>query len=370
MLIKTEIGRLPGMAHIRVKSDLAKYPFMKEAQKYIESLNLDIEDLASPEYSLVLDRGRERVVEALEKGYVSYRKDAYVELLSFPLARLLVESLDDEYLRRRYAVAESKRADDLLADEEDDKLIHIASETFGWDIKKAPRRSVGGRFYDYTLNVVNYLAYAPYFHAKYWKLVNRFLDQGYVYLRKRDVARLMSEAIKWRLMEKKGKPPKLPPVLKEIIDRLRVKLETKKRDRGLDKGFGEVSRESFPPCISKMLSDTLAGRGISHHARFTLTSFLINIGMSVDEVVEIFSNVSDFDENLTRYQVEHIAGIRGGGTKYTPPTCDTLRTYGLCEKNEFCENVKHPLTYYRNSLNRRSRITRKKIVKETEEKQN
>ncbi|MEM2143995.1 MAG: DNA primase large subunit PriL [Candidatus Jordarchaeaceae archaeon] len=338
------------------KVDLAKYPFTKEAQEFIESLNLDIEDLVSPEYSSILERGRARVIEALETGYVSYQDNAYVELLSFPLARLIVESLGDEYLRRRYAVAESKRVDKLLENEENDKLIHIARETFGWDIKKESQR-VGGRFYEYKLNVTNYLTYAPHFQDRYWKLVNRILDKGYVYLRKIDVARLISEALKWRLMEKKGKPPDLPPPIKEMIDIIRFKLENQKKDRGIDEGFSEVSQECFPPCISKMLSELRAGGNISHQARFALTSFLIRVGLSVDEVIQMFSNVPDFNENLTRYQVEHIAGTKGGGTKYSPPSCNTLRTYGLCEKNEFCKNVNHPLTCYRNIL----RIRQKEV---------
>lgn len=346
------------MVFIYSKIDLAKYPFIREAQKYIESLSLDIEDLHSPEYSSVLERGKERVMEALESGYVSYQGNAHVELLSFPIARLFVESLGDEYLRRRYAVAESKRIDKLLANEEDAKLINIIRETFGWDIKKAMER-VGGRLYEYELKVNDYLTYAPYFQDRYWKLVNRVLDEGYVYLRKVDIARLVSEAVKWRLMEKKGKTPDLPPAMKEILNKIRIKLENRKKDRGIEEGISEVSRESYPPCISKMLSEILAGRNISHHARFTLTSFLINIGLPVDEVIQIFSNVPDFDENLTRYQVEHIAGIKGGGTKYTPPACNTLRTYGLCEKNELCKNINHPLSYYRKSLRIRQRENKK-----------
>lgn len=82
--------------------------------------------------------------------------------------------------------------------------------------------------------------------------------------------------------------------------------------------------------------------------RFALTSFLINIGMDVEKIVKLFVSISDFDEELTRYQVEHIAGLRGGRTKYTPPTCSTLRTHGLCiEPDNLCRRVKHPLHYYR-----------------------
>jgi DNA primase large subunit len=46
------------------------------------------------------------------------------------------------------------------------------------------------------------------------------------------------------------------------------------------------------------------------------------------------------------YQVEHISG--GGGTEYTPPSCMTMKTYGLCVNRDFyCKNVSHPLSYYR-----------------------
>ncbi|MEM1570427.1 MAG: hypothetical protein QXG56_06890, partial [Candidatus Bathyarchaeia archaeon] len=58
-----------------------------------------------------------------------------------------------------------------------------------------------------------------------------------------------------------------------------------------------------------------------------------------------------------RYQVEHIAGLRGSRTKYTPPKCETLKTHGLCvEGGRFCRGVKHPLSYYRRAIRRIGRI--------------
>ena len=82
-----------------------------------------------------------------------------------------------------------------------------------------------------------------------------------------------------------------------------------------------------------------------------MTSFLINAGMNIDDIVKLFTSVTDFDEEFTRYQIEHIAGIRGGRTRYTPPTCATLRTHGVCiNTDRICERVKHPLSYYRRKL--------------------
>jgi len=123
---------------------------------------------------------------------------------------------------------------------------------------------------------------------------------------------------------------------------------------------GEIRREetpkdmiiaAFPPCI-KGLYDTMAsGRPVSHIGRFALTSFLVNIGMTVENVVNFFRSVSDFDERMTRYQVEHIAGVRGSRTKYVPPRCDTLRTHGICHTtDEICKRIRHPLAYYRRKL--------------------
>ena len=62
-------------------------------------------------------------------------------------------------------------------------------------------------------------------------------------------------------------------------------------------------------------------------------------------------SLPDFNERLTRYQVEHIAGGRGSRTKYIPPRCDTLRTHGVCPSmDDICREVRHPLAYYRRKL--------------------
>ena len=46
--------------------------------------------------------------------------------------------------------------------------------------------------------------------------------------------------------------------------------------------------------------------------------------MSTEKVSEIYKSFSDYNERLTRYQIEHIAGERGSGTRYTPPQCSIL----------------------------------------------
>ncbi|MEM2954263.1 MAG: DNA primase regulatory subunit PriL, partial [Candidatus Bathyarchaeia archaeon] len=89
------------------------------------------------------------------------------------------------------------------------------------------------------------------------------------------------------------------------------------------------------------------GRHIPHIARFTLTTFLVNIGMPTENIIDLFRASSDFNERLTRYQVEHISGERGSRTRYKPPKCQTLKTHGICmTPNKPCAKISHPLKYY------------------------
>ena len=55
-------------------------------------------------------------------------------------------------------------------------------------------------------------------------------------------------------------------------------------------------------------------------------------GISVDTIVNLFSNVPDFKEEKTRYQVEHLSGIRIGKEPYMPYNCSSLQTHSVCSR--------------------------------------
>jgi DNA primase large subunit len=112
-----------------------------------------------------------------------------------------------------------------------------------------------------------------------------------------------------------------------------------------------VKSQFFPPCIKTLYKAALSGHHLSHIGRFTLTAFLLNIGMPPHELIALLKNMSDFNNKMTEYQVSHIAGETGSRIKYLPPKCVTLKTHGVCtspDKN--CETILHPLTYYKRIL--------------------
>ncbi|MDD4497879.1 MAG: DNA primase large subunit PriL, partial [Methanosarcinaceae archaeon] len=186
---------------------------------------------------------------------------------------------------------------------------------------------------------------------------NRQLQAGRVWVKKEEFARLLLEAIRERVeksLSGEGTPSSsdLPAEVLEFCApyavELKEKFEVRKKQFGIT-DFGDVEPELFPPCISHALASVRAGINLAHSMRFAMTSFLLTIGMSTDDVLALFNVSPDFDAEKTLYQIEHIAG--SSGTPYKPPACETMRTYGNCiGKNGLCERINHPLSYYQKKL--------------------
>ena len=127
-------------------------------------------------------------------------------------------------------------------------------------------------------------------------------------------------------------------------------------------GLGPLRPELFPPCIRTMRRMLEGGENLSHSGRFALAAFLHRVGADFDAIVDAYRGAPDFDESVTRYQVEHITR-RDKGRGYAPPDCATLRTHGLCFREGdpqakepamrrpdalcFEERLRKPLQYYR-----------------------
>lgn len=296
-------------------------------------------------------RAEARVEEAILPHNIETRspKDD-VEISSFPIAVMLVAASANSQLKRRYALEEAKRVSDSLKDESEEKIVVVA-RNFKWNIKTV-KFNVGTLTYNFALSFPHFLRNAAAIQDAKWKLINRLMLNGEVYLTKNEASRLLQEEVRRYIEGKLNiEVGTLPQNVMERVERLKRLFNETKGKIQSEEIPKEVMTDAFPPCIRELRKSALTGRHISHVGRFTLTSFLINSGMTVDNVIECFRPASDFSERMTRYQVEHIAGGRGSRTKYIPPKCDTLRTHGVCPgMDEICRRIRHPLAYYRRKL--------------------
>jgi DNA primase large subunit len=323
--------------------DFAYFPFINGALKYVEALDFKLEDLFYDRaFEQILERGNQRVLSAIvgriTRPDCSDRISAQKELLSYPVARILVSCVNDSYLIKRYALTEAKSLFELLKKQKNDKFAEIA-EDFNIDAQINEQ--------EFVINFTDYIRHAISIREPGWKLVNRKMNRGWVYLSKEEFSRLLEEAVRKRI--ESGLPLEVPSgisvALEVYIKEIRDSLIVRKSEFNIEE-FKEIMPDCFPPCIVHALSGAQSGVNLPHSMRFALTSFLLNIGMKVDGIIELFKVSPDFDEERTRYQVMHIHGSTG--TIYKSPACATMITYGNCMgKEPLCERISHPLGYYK-----------------------
>jgi DNA primase large subunit len=337
--------------------DYAKYPFLKQASAQIKNFDFTIQSIA--EDRSVLERAEKRIEAAiLDLSTGEPDRDERNEITAYAASLIVAIATKKPWIKKRYALAVAKTAySEMLkyknSDEKRAKAkIYTIARDFDWKIIDGQR--IGGQDVgkDFGVYFTNYLKNAAHMHKAEWKLVNQIIDNGYVYINKDKAARLLQEEIKTRV-EKRLDIDEIKN-LPEDINLVANKLNMLAQDiigQETEEMPKEVTMNAFPPCINALMAEAKQAHHLSHIGRFTLTSFLLNIGMTAEGVNELYKTFSDYNERLTRYQIEHIAGERGSATKYTPPQCSVLQTHGVCKnRDELCRYSYHPLKYYKRKI--------------------
>jgi len=321
--------------------DFAKYPFLKQASKQIEELQFTIGTLSSEK--TIFDRAQNRVEKAiLEVNTGEAIRDKKSEISSFAAALILVIATQNSWIKKRYSLSVAKTAHAQMLAENKGKIFAVAQD-FGWDIGE------GAFGKDFRVGFSFYLKNAAHMHGSEWKLINQILDKGMIYLNKDKVVRLLQEEVKNRVEKRLdvAEIKNLPPEITVIAEEL-TRSAQEIMGQEIEEMPKTITQSAFPPCINAIYQAASTTHHLSQMERFTWTSFLLNIGMPLEKVSEIYKSFSDYNERLTRYQIEHIAGERGSGTRYTCPQCSILQTHGVCKKrDELCRRIYHPLAYYK-----------------------
>ncbi len=326
--------------------ELASYPFLREASRFVKERGPSLEELLREiAYSGERGAGVERVRSALESGRIdppACREDheCLSEMLAYICARFVVSVAGSPALTRRYALKEAERAADLLRQEPPETVAAVCEEL---DLKVEQTDGV------FRLHFAQYLKYAVPNQAE-WKLINRRVDRGKVVLDRDTLCRLAQNALRARFDSEL--PLDVPDPVKEVFgaEARALRNEADSRLRQFQpKDLGKVRIMAFPPCMRHLLATAQAGENVPHTGRFAIVAFLHSLGVSSEEIMKAFAGSPDFQEDKTRYQVEHITGVTSG-TEYSAPGCETMRTYGICFEPDFLcrkEWMTHPMKYYK-----------------------
>ncbi len=340
----------------------AEYPFLPGADVLVEGESLSVRALLEePAYGRAREIGRARVRAGQddprgESGVAELANATPEErYLSFLVARLVLSSAPSAAGLRRWAVSEAKRSHVRLQRASGPELEEVA-RLLGYVFEARP----GGVRVDLT----DYVRLAAPVREAEFRLPAQEVDHGAVVVPPARAARLLQEAVRRELSVPVPLSPELVGIVRtreaELLEEVARRLPSVV-ERGRPSAV-TVRRDRFPPCIRRMQRTLERGENLSHSGRFCLAAFLHRVGADEETIVDAFRGAPDFDESVTRYQVEHITH-RDDGRGYEPPECDTLRSHGLCARDGdpeglepsdrsrdplcFEPTLKHPLQYYR-----------------------
>lgn len=339
----------------------ARYPFMAAARSAVEAADVDLGEVVA-EGGAPVERGRERVERALLEGTVvsetPRRWSDRAELLSYPVARVLVSLVDAPGAVEKYAEAEAAAAYDRLREDLQESAdlrsasaqLSLSEFLAGFDLADDVTPVGDGRDdpEEYRLTVAAYLPLATGLDGERWRLVTRELDDGEVPVSREELNRLLRVAIRRRVAE--GLPLSVPEGIATALDAEVEALRDALAEIDLARDIDTVVPGLFPPCMSALLDRARnADESLPPHSEFALVAFLASIGLD-DEGMMALCGINDpASAEQLRYRVERLR--ERDGAQYAPPSCATMEAYGDCvNKDDLCAEISHPLEYYEERL--------------------
>lgn len=321
----------------------ARYPFLDAARDAVADADVDLGSLVRTDNAAV-ERGKERVTRALTEGTVESerRVSTRTELLSYPIARVLVSLLDTPGAIEKYAAIEATTAHTRVVEElttgqngrntRTDRPFSLETVLAELGLDADVQRSDRSKRHTaaYRVSVGRYLRLAP--DGEEWTLVRRELADGSVSVSQSELLELLRKAIEKRVLD--GLPFEVPT---EIADPLRPAVrEIHNQLVGVEypETVDRFEPEAFPDCIAGLF-ESARNRDLDRLERFVLVSFLSGIGLSSETIAA----VCGIDDDRFAHATERLAD-----GAYPPPSFETLRAYGICDGNH--PDHDHPLGAY------------------------
>lgn len=356
---------------------LARYPFLPQSgeliRKMLEENGISVEDLIdAPWLEDVRVRGMLRLVDSVlqQEGVggssnidISTEIGRMTESLSFLYAMLIVCASFDERLLSRWIEGESSRADALLGMDSNNFNIISSSFLSGISEKLSSRGSE-----EVWIPLVDFIELSPKISGKYWRLVNRRLEGGWVCLdagagetgRER-ASRLIKERVRDSLRDSceermERMDDEFAAKFSDPVERISGLLSERVRE---EMPMTAAVRDDWPPCFESAVSELNQGVNVNHVGRVFLASFSRSIGLNQEQVCNFFANAPDYNADTTAYQVNQIYE-----REYTPHGCSALKTNARCPvqigEDSLCDQewLTHPLKYIRAKQRRRFKTDR------------
>jgi len=337
------------------------FPFLNEAKAM--AARMDVTVLASPEV-------RQRAARMIEQAYIPSARslEAFEPgpglVTAHLLMRLVLAMLDMPIAIHRVATQLAKFYELKLHAVDLATLRHVAIDQ-GLAVE-------AGSFHDdyqYKVPFTDYLHVSVSIQDPHWKLVNRPVQGGHVFLTTHELARLLAETVskhvgasiglaKQEGIEELFGMLRATPGFTAFLDSIKAFINECTPKATAANVALSLDNECFPPCVLALLEKLRSGQNLSHHQRLFLVSFLSWAKMPAASIVGLFASQPDFKPETTAYQV---ASIEKGG--YAPSSCGRLRSLSSCPDPRCGAGskvpLKNPMVFYRRALRRKADPSKK-----------
>ncbi|TFG02712.1 MAG: hypothetical protein EU542_04375 [Promethearchaeota archaeon] len=386
---------------------LFQYPWLPSLEDFYSDLSDPLDFLNKFSSKFQLSDYESRVLNLFRAAFDNLEEisDFIADELNaylYVFIKILVYILDNKRIANRIANLYSKQSyKELLDDKEDANLYDICRDLnlnvrygdlvrFKEEYDKGQKEILETRF---SIQFQDYLNLSIHLRDDNRKLCHKALINGYVYLKKREIKRLLQEYVRHKFMIKDVDDKNILEKLKQeffkfeefksIYDNILNEWELKKEEfeYSVDIHFeeGKEFQGLFPPCIKEIMTKAEEGQNLTHIERLYLVFFLHALNFPNETIIDIFKGLPDFDRKKTEYQVE-FAKKKG----YTPHSCNTLKALNLCKAAKYDDHlclkgymskkyneqraIKHPLFYVQYHQFKRSMMKNKQ--KESNKKEN
>ena len=204
--------------------EIVKYPFLAEAGKYLSDKGFSLNQFGTdPDLKRIVSMAFDRIKVASDgriyKSNLSTNDSLPMEVFSFLIAVILLKLTGMHTLIRRFSLAEARRSERFLErdlsnykDKTKEQLaLQIMHELFSITIKKQDD--------DFIIPISNYLKHSINFHEREWKLINRKVNSGNVFLTSHETVRLVRKEIDLYISSKihSSKTPEMIEGFQELV---------------------------------------------------------------------------------------------------------------------------------------------------------
>lgn len=198
----------------------AKYPYTPEAKKYVSMYAPALQEFEKEDLRHLLDHAYGRVLETLRGGYVGVGEEPEVVAVTYPLAFAMVRLAEGPAIHGAFARGEARRALSFLMEERPQEVVHVASSSFGLHMEYSEDEGA------YLLGLLDYIRVSGGLWSKYWRLANRRVEAGRVYMDHRLACRFVAERVRRYTLTRLGEvTARLPGFLEPYSRRVEEEYE-------------------------------------------------------------------------------------------------------------------------------------------------